>query len=323
MSVHPRLSVSSISSLRQPLEDDLALWSELGITHVGLTSPKLDAAGWDTSLEAVRDAGLRVSSVSAFREEPVDFAFMTGVGCGLLYTVSGYGGMALWEDAASRFCEEIAPFIADATEAAVGVAIEPTNPLRSDVSFVHSVRDAVDLARMAGMGVVVDFYSSWYERGLDDLLRENIDLVALVQINDYKLGTFDMPNRCAIGDGDLPVERLLKMVLDAGYEGPFDLELIGPVIEEEGYRGAIARERRARGRDARPPRRLRARRRCASRRPLPAVLGDDNPYAPRGSGSACAECRDRPRVATSRAAPRSRCQVRCRCGSRRGAPTAR
>ena len=241
MYVHPRISVNSISSLRQPLEDDLALWSELGITHVGLTSPKLDAAGWDTGLEAVLDAGLRVSSLSAFREEPVDFSFMTGVGCRLLYTVSGHGGMVPWEEAAARFCAEVAPFVATATDAGVRVAIEPTNPLRSDVSFVHSARDAIDLAGMAGMGVVVDFYSSWHERGLEDLLAENIDLVALVQINDYELGTFDMPNRCAIGDGDLPVERLLKMVLDAGYEGPFDLEILGPVIEVEGYRAPIVR----------------------------------------------------------------------------------
>ena len=72
-------------------------------------------------------------------------------------------------------------------------------------------------------------------------MRENIDLVALVQICDYKLGTFDMPNRCAVGDGDIPVERLMGMVLDAGYEGAFDLEILGPRIEEEGYRAPIAR----------------------------------------------------------------------------------
>ena len=31
------------------------------------------------------------------------------------------------------------------------------------------------------------------------------------------------------------------MRLDAGYEGPFDLEILGPRIEEEGYRAPIAR----------------------------------------------------------------------------------
>src|SRR5262249_10556495 len=50
---HPRISVNSISSLRQPFADDVALWSELGITHVGLISPKLDAEGWDTSRQLV------------------------------------------------------------------------------------------------------------------------------------------------------------------------------------------------------------------------------------------------------------------------------
>jgi sugar phosphate isomerase/epimerase len=109
------------------------------------------------------------------------------------------------------------------------------------VSFVHSVRDAIDLARMADVSIVVDFYSAWYERGLEDLVRKHIDLVALVQICDYKLGTFDMPNRCAIGDGDIPVERLMAMILDAGYQGPFDLEILGPRIEAEGYRAPIAR----------------------------------------------------------------------------------
>jgi sugar phosphate isomerase/epimerase len=239
--VHPRISVNSISSLRQPFEDDLALWSELGVTHVGLTSPKLDAAGWDLSRTAVLDAGLRVSSLSAFREEPIDWGFARAVGCGVVSTVSGGGGTVRWEDAAATFCAEMAPFAARAADAAVRVAVEPTNPLRSDVSFVHSVRDATDLARAAGIGVVVDFYSSWYERGLAETLRENIDLVAIVQICDYKLGTYDMPNRCAIGDGDLPVEQLLTMVLDAGYEGPFDLEIVGPVIEAEGYRDPIRR----------------------------------------------------------------------------------
>jgi hypothetical protein len=31
------------------------------------------------------------------------------------------------------------------------------------------------------------------------------------------------------------------MVLDAGYQGPFDLEILGPRIDEEGYRAPIAR----------------------------------------------------------------------------------
>jgi len=214
--------------MKQSLDEDIALWADLGINQVGLISPKLEAPGWDVSRQAVYDAGLLVSSMSCYKDGiEASLEFAAAIGTDVLYIVSGSAGSTAWEEAAQKLCEDLAPLVARGKELGVRLALEPTNPLRTDVSFVHSVRDAVDLAHMADMGVVVDFYSSWYERGLEDLVRKNIDLVALVQICDYKLGTFDMPNRCAIGDGDIPVERLLGLLLDAGYEGPFDLEILG------------------------------------------------------------------------------------------------
>ena len=239
---HPRLSVNSICSMHQSLDEDLALWADLGVDHVGLISPKFDAAGWDAGRQAVLDAGLRVSSMSCYRGGTArSLEFAPTVGTDVLYVPPGRADARPWEAQAEQFCEDMAPAAKRAGELGVRLSVEPTNPLRSDVSFVHTVRDAVDLARMAGISVVVDLYSAWYERDLDALVRDNIDLVALVQLCDYRLGTFDMPNRCAVGDGDIPVERLLGMVLDAGYEGAFDLEILGPAVEEEGYPAPIAR----------------------------------------------------------------------------------
>ena len=43
------------------------------------------------------------------------------------------------------------------------------------------------------------------------------------------------------GDGDIPLARLLATVLNAGYRGYVELEMLGPRIEDEGYRDAIAR----------------------------------------------------------------------------------
>lgn len=242
MDAHPRFSLNSICSMNQTLAEDLALWAELGIDNVGFITPKFDAFGWDAGRQAVLDAKLLVSSVSCYRDAiPESLVLTADFGADVLYVPAGSAGGRTWEDAAEAYCEDMAPLVKRAEELGVKLATEPTNPLRSDVSFVHSFRDAVDLARMAGIGIVVDFYSCWYERGLDELVPKNIDLVALVQICDYKLGTFDMPNRCAIGDGDIPVERLMRMVLDAGYEGVFDLEILGPRIDEEGYRAPIVR----------------------------------------------------------------------------------
>jgi sugar phosphate isomerase/epimerase len=242
VNVHPRVSLNSICSMSQSFDDDLALWADLGVDHVGLITPKLDGVGWENGRQAVLDRGYRISSLSCYRPEiQRSLEFTPTLGSDILYFVPGGGGSQLWEEAAEQFCDEMVPHAARAKELDVQLALEPTNPLRTDVSFVHTVRDAVDLARRADMKVVVDFYSAWYERDIARTVRDNIDLVSLVQIDDYKLSTFDMPNRVAIGDGDIPVERLMGMVLNAGYEGVFDLEILGPVIEKEGYRAPIAR----------------------------------------------------------------------------------
>jgi sugar phosphate isomerase/epimerase len=239
---HPRISVNSICSWNLPFDGDVELWRGLGIGDVGVIEPKLDAFGWDASRDTIHATGLRVSSISCYRwGTGRSLEFCPTVGADILYMVSGGYGPVPWEDAAASFCQEIDLHVSRAAELGVTLAVEPTNPLRTDSSFLHSVRDAIDLARMCGMKVVIDFYSAWYERDIESLLRANPGIVGLAQICDYRLGTFDMPNRSVPGDGDIPIERLVSSILDTGYEGPFDIEVLGPRIEEEGYRSAIAR----------------------------------------------------------------------------------
>ena len=215
-----------------------------------MISPKLDGVGWDAARQQsstddysyVSFTPTGSAKVADLNKLAATYAFTTG---------NCHGGSLRWEEAAEKFCEEMAPCVARAGELGVRLAVEPTNPLRTDVSFVHTVRDAVHLARMADMSVAVDFYSSWYERGLEETVRDNIDLVSLVQIDDYKLGTFDIPNRCAIGDGDIPVERLMRwcwMPDTRAFDSRSSVRRSKRRATDP-HRGASKRER-----DARPPR---------------------------------------------------------------------
>jgi sugar phosphate isomerase/epimerase len=234
--------VNNLCSLYLSLADDIALWRELGVSHVGLITPKLEAVGWDVAPRLIADAKLRVSNVAGephVLREALEFAAATGAGT--VYACSGGIGKRTWDESVAAFCASIAPLVALAERLGVRLAVEPTNPLRTDVSFVFTLRDAVDLARASGTSIVLDVYSCWYERGLADLVRKNVDLLALVQISDFAVGTLDTPNRVAIGDGDVPLERLLGEILDAGYEGAFDLEILGPRVEKEGYAPVIRR----------------------------------------------------------------------------------
>jgi sugar phosphate isomerase/epimerase len=60
-------------------------------------------------------------------------------------------------------------------------------------------------------------------------------------VSDYVLGTTCLGDRAVLGDGDVPLPRLINDALEAGYQGLFELEVNGPRIEEEGYRSALVR----------------------------------------------------------------------------------
>jgi len=256
---HPRLSVNCLSSFQQPLAADIALWHDLGVEHVALILPKIEEIGWDAARDMVTTAGLRVSTIfgPTYRRLDADRSlgwwdadqtgtvdtveFAATIGAASVYVCSGAAPSLTWDEAADAFCEMVAPAVALGNELSVPLLLEPTNPLRADISFIFWQRDAIDLARRAGTKVMLDFQSCWYERGLERVVRENIELVGLAQLSDYVIGTAETGNRVPPGDGDIPLERLVAMALDAGFEGVFDLEVMGPRVEEEGYPSSVRR----------------------------------------------------------------------------------
>jgi sugar phosphate isomerase/epimerase len=253
---HGRVSLSAVSSWSWSLEQDIDFWAELGVGLVGLSAAKLRAAGLDEGVRRVRESGIAISSLlgpgpfdlgspgrwasqRAQLEELVEAARELRAGC--LVVTTGAPGRLSWEEAADALEEAIGPVLEHAHHGGVRIALEHTNSLRADLSFLHSLRDAVELARRLGTGVCMEANACWLERGLARTISEGAGTFCLVQVSDFVVGTRDTPNRAVPGDGDIPLERIVSQALEAGYEGPFDLELIGPRIEQEGYRSAIVR----------------------------------------------------------------------------------
>src|SRR5207244_8311765 len=88
---------------------------------------------------------------------------------------------------------------------------------------------------------LIEINACWAEGGLAGTIATSIDAIGLVQVSDFVIGTHATPDRAVPGDGDIPLRRILGQLLDAGYAGVFDLELIGPRIDAEGYPAAIRR----------------------------------------------------------------------------------
>lgn len=253
--VHPQLSVSAVSSRRFTFDEDLELWASAGIDHVGLSLRKLEEAGIARACAAIADAGLRVSDTVEVgwwdladpetwprqRERlvaAVDAAATVG-GC-LVLTTGPARGMD-WDAAVAALDAALDPVRTHADAAGVPITIEPTSPLRLDLSFCTTVRDGVDLARVLGVGLCLECNSSFAERDLVRTLAGATDVLAHVQVSDFVVGSLTSPDRAVPGDGDIPLARLVSAIQDLGYTGSYEIEMVGPRIEAEGYPSAVGR----------------------------------------------------------------------------------
>ena len=255
-----RISVSAISTFRLGLADDLAFWAAHDVRAAGVSVAKLEAHGWDDGVDRILAAhargSWRVSNLiglgpfalahperwDAQRDRlmrSIDAADRFGAAC-MVFT-TGPATPLPWDEAADALEEALTPVLGVARDRGVQFAIEHTNSLRVDVGFVHTLADAIDLARRLDVGVCMEINACWAERDLDVTIRDGIDVIRLVQVSDYKVGTLCTPARMVPGDGDIPIPRIVQTVLDAGYEGDFDLELVGPAIDDEGYESAVPR----------------------------------------------------------------------------------
>jgi sugar phosphate isomerase/epimerase len=96
------------------------------------------------------------------------------------------------------------------------------------------LRDTITLAEMSGLGICIDVFHCWAEGDLDALLQRALPRTRLIQLSDYVLGDRALPGRAVPGDGAIPIEAFIAQALAAEYAHGFDLELIGPRIDEEG-----------------------------------------------------------------------------------------
>lgn len=237
---HPRLSLNAMCTFPWSFEQDLDLWTSMGIRHAGLMFTKLADAP-DTKMEQLSAAGIRASTLiveqfdlaapetweatRAAHRLALDLAARHD-GHSIYFTPGRTTGEP-WRDDLGRLAEAVAPTVAHARDCGVLAAIEPS--LRTSVSFVNTLRDAIDVAEATGLSLIADFGNMWMERDFRETLARAMPHVALMQIGDVVIGSSGRPapgGRVHLGQGELPIRRMLTDVLDAGYTGVFDLEVV-------------------------------------------------------------------------------------------------
>lgn len=237
-----RLSVHSVTFYGSPPDELCSNWESIGVRRLSV----IDAQLSDPNLTRMLSVqGVSVESVFHLFESAdglhrvIEAA--AEVGARVVYMLTGGREGRTWQDAADRFCEAVRPCVEDARQAGVALAIENASGLYADIHIAHSLRDTVELAERADLGVCVDVFHCWTEAHLPALLDRALPRTELIQLSDYVLGDRALPARAVPGDGAIPIEPLVAQVLAGGYPHGFDLELIGPRIEREGRLEAATR----------------------------------------------------------------------------------
>jgi sugar phosphate isomerase/epimerase len=254
--MHERISVNNLCFPGTPLATDIERWRALGARRIGIQTAKMLVEGWGPYVDTLRGAGFELETIVHLNPRRFDDDAETEsftqelsrtleaakvLGARSVYVTSGARGTLTWEETAERFCSAVAPCAQEARRAGIELLVEPAPALFADLYFTHSLRDAVQLAEQAGVGVVIDVFSCWTEAGLRGSIERAMKRCHLVQVADYVLGDRAFPCRAVPGEGAIPLARILGWILEAGYGGAFDLELMGPRIDQEGHCEAVKR----------------------------------------------------------------------------------
>jgi sugar phosphate isomerase/epimerase len=255
--MHSRVSLHQVGFLAESTAAFIGFCREIGVGEVTLANPlSLGPAVLDEALAALAPGGVRVGTVvQPFARYPnlerdegeaaarLDAAIgaAAALGCRHVYTITGGRGALGWEAAAERFAALIAPCIDHASERGVAISVETANLFNADIHIAHTLDDTIRLAELAGIGVTLDIGAIWAESDLAGRFARALPRTRLVQLCDWVPGDRDSPCKAVIGDGMVPIERIVTDLLELGYEGALDLELVGTRIAAEGHRAAFAR----------------------------------------------------------------------------------
>jgi sugar phosphate isomerase/epimerase len=253
--VHQRVSVSGLCFPELPAPEAIEAIAGLGVASASLTGAKVRAAGAGVVAAAARRHGVKIvtttgtlainlSSAAASAESrqlvEKDIDLAAAVGAATMYGLTGPRTSARWDACADAYVNAIGDLAGYAAARGVTLAIEPTNWLYSDLTFIHTFHDALLIAPRAGMGICLDAFHVWTEAGLREEIGEHASLISHVQLSDMTRGSRSLPCRTIPGGGDVPLAAVVQWLLEAGYPGVFDLELNGPAIDAIGHHAAAA-----------------------------------------------------------------------------------
>lgn len=249
------LGISELTTLRWSFEEDVSEYAAAGAAAIGVWRQKLADVGHERGAELLVHAGLAVSSLQwaggftgsdgRSHEESlrdaraaISSAEMLRAGCLIIH--SGARGVHTANHARRLFRQALDKLLPLAEERGVPLAIEPMHgDCGAEWTFLHCLDETLALMgayQSPALKIALDTYHWGHEPGLPDRLPQLAPHLALVQLGDGRQPPRGEPNRCLLGEGTVPLREIVAGLTAAGYDGCYEVELMGEDIESGDYR---------------------------------------------------------------------------------------
>ncbi|MCZ4347861.1 sugar phosphate isomerase/epimerase family protein [Devosia neptuniae] len=219
-----------------------------GITAISPWRDQIAAIGVDEAARIVRDNKIQVTGVcrggmfpaetAAGRQaqiddnlHAIDEAAALNADC-LVLVVGGLPGSSKdLVGARQMVTDGIAAMLPHAKASGVKLAIEPLHPMyAADRACINTIDQALDVCEVLGetVGVAIDVYHVWWDPQLANAIARagRMNRIFAHHICDWLVPTKDMLlDRGMMGDGVIDLPGIRKMVEDAGFFGPQEVEI--------------------------------------------------------------------------------------------------
>jgi len=259
-----KLSMNETTTFRWSFEEDVANYAAAGIPAIGVWRQKLSDCGEAKAIPLLRESGLKASHLlwaggftgsdgRSFRESVQDalgaLQLAKRLGAGSLVVYSGARAGHTYNHARRLIRDALAELAPPAAELGVNLALEPMHPAcATEWTFLTSVDDVLELIDAVGSPQVKMVFDT-YHLGHDEAILERIGQItphlAIVQLGDARQPPAGEQNRCLLGQGTLPLREIVAALADAGYDGYYDVELLGEEIETSDYHSLLEHAKEA------------------------------------------------------------------------------
>lgn len=248
------IAVNQLSTIRWEMSEDAQAYAAHGFKGIGLFRPKVEDFGIERTVELLTELDLSVTSLSwaggftgsdgrgfddAVRDAMGAVTDAANLRANTLIVLAGGRNNHIKKHAHRTLCEALAKVSIVAEEFGVRLSLEPFHPgCGNEWSFINDLESTLNILDSVGspnLGLVLDTYHVGMDEELFAWLPHVCEHLHLLQLGDGRHSPLGEMNRCLLGEGCVPINSIVHALLDQGYAGPIEAEVIGEDVEPLDY----------------------------------------------------------------------------------------